>query len=389
MAFPNVKAYYQAAVLTSLLSHLIKDKQPQWVVMENRAIRLFQVPNLLWLHKKNRPTTPTMPSQLALALQVWETHRTHFETGCPLSMATPIEAITYCIPTFHATPWKEKGITHLSHVCEAGKLMDFTRLRAIYDIPQTSQYSHIPLKSLLGKQSKVRMPDHRDPVEISAWEKIRISGKTSPKFKPLSDCYKVLQTYTPLHKSPQAANWHLDLETKVPEGTWKHIISSTRKLIKSAPLLEQHQKTLYRWYMVPTRIHKQYPHSSPLCWRCTQEQEQGTVMHIWWRCPQLARFWKKVHKLIKRATNTDINFEPATFLLLNFPNVAPAHKMKLICHVLLTAQKLIARSWKYTKAPNIQTLIQEIDKQLIYETYFIKTHPRPQRFLGTWELWHS
>ncbi|CAH2322507.1 Hypothetical predicted protein [Pelobates cultripes] len=387
MAFPHVKTYHQAAILTSLLAHLTIKGQPQWVRMENQAIALLRVSNLMWLRKTIRPTTTTMPSQLSLALNIWDQYRSHFESQCPLSLATPTEALTYCIPTFHATPWKERGATHLAHLYKEGKLLPFLDLRRLYNIPPTSHYSHIQLQSFLHKHNREQAQKRDGGEELTTWEKIGITGIPSPKFKPLSECYKSIHSYQPFHSSTQAQHWSTDLNVNITEHKWKHIATSVRKLVKSAPLLEQHQKTIYRWYMVPTRLHRLYPHSPPTCWRCAGDL--GSVLHIWWRCPKLERYWKEVRQLITQTTKTDIALEPSTFLLLDIPPDLPATIKKLIYHILLTAQRVIARSWKSTRPPSVSHIIQDVDKQLIYETQYSAAHTRPQRWGGAWELWSS
>ncbi|CAH2276285.1 Hypothetical predicted protein [Pelobates cultripes] len=259
MAFPNVQTYYQAAVLTPLLTHLVRINQPQWVHLENLAVKPFATNILIWLHKTNRPTTPLLPIQVQLALQIWDKHRRKFETANPLSMATPIEAITYCIPTFHATPWKGKGISHLAQVFESGKLMSFDRLNTIFNLPHISQYSYIQLKSFLHTRNK------------------------------------------------------------------------------------------------DSRI----------------------------------RYWEDTQKIIADTTTIQLPLDPKTFLLLDIPRETPTQARKLMYHVLLTAQKLIARLWKTTEAPSIPALIQDIDNQAIYETSFSKAQNNTKCSGSTWEQWRA
>ncbi|CAH2222222.1 Hypothetical predicted protein [Pelobates cultripes] len=203
------------------MNHLTKDNRPQWVTLENLAIKPFLVANLLWLPNKSRPPIPLIPLQLHLALQTWDLHRTKFETAHPLSMATPIEAITYCIPTFHATPWKEKGISFLSQAYDPGGLMSFERLSRTYNIPHTSQYSYIQLKSFLHKLNKDNKVESNKMGDPSTWEQIGITGKIPPLYKPLSNCYKLILPYQSLPGSTQASQWEMDLQTSITDNQWK------------------------------------------------------------------------------------------------------------------------------------------------------------------------
>ncbi|CAH2295041.1 Hypothetical predicted protein, partial [Pelobates cultripes] len=220
MAFPNIKSYYQAAVIAPLLTHLERDNRPQWVTLENLAIKPFLTANLIWLHKRSRPKPTSIPAQVHLALQFWDLHRKKFETAKPLSMATPIEAMTYYIPTFHASPWKERGISHLAQVYESGKLLSFECLHATHNLPHTSQYSYIQLKSFLRAAHRDCITETNHTEELSIWEQTSLTCKIPLTFKPLSGCYRLILPCQHISGFTSASQWELDLQTSFTEGRW-------------------------------------------------------------------------------------------------------------------------------------------------------------------------
>ncbi|CAH2283816.1 Hypothetical predicted protein, partial [Pelobates cultripes] len=153
LALPDIKTYYQAALLATTLPHFTNTALPQWVLMEKQAIKPFDVPTIMWLPKKFRPDTPQMPTQLKIAVRAWDKLRHKLVTPTPLSPATPLNTITYCIPTFNAKPWIAKGVTYLHQILAHNKLKTFPTLQKEFHIPEASQFSYIQLSSFIRKHA--------------------------------------------------------------------------------------------------------------------------------------------------------------------------------------------------------------------------------------------
>ncbi|CAH2283817.1 Hypothetical predicted protein, partial [Pelobates cultripes] len=185
--------------------------------------------------------------------------------------------------------------------------------------------------------------------------------------------------------SNPARHWAQDLQGHISKDQWERAIVTTKKLIKSEVLLEQYRKTLYRWYMVPIRLHKLYPGSPPECWRCGKGE--GTVLHIWWQCELVTSFWRNIHCLIRAATGTKLPSTPITSLLLHMPSNIPKGIQKLAFHILLTAQRAIARLWKSQRPPLVAEVCRDIDTQHLYETCYRGVLPLTDTAVEAWRLW--
>ncbi|CAH2252112.1 Hypothetical predicted protein, partial [Pelobates cultripes] len=213
------------------LPHFTNTALPQWVLMEKQAIKPFDVPTIMWLPKKFRPETPQMPSQLKIAVRAWDKLRHKLVT--PLSPATPLNTITYCIPTFNAKPWIAKGVTHLHQILAHNKLKTFPTLQKEFHIPEASQFSHIQLSSFIRKHTEKSSAPDDNPLGMTKWEQTTTRGSWAPTFKPLSWCYQLIRPTQHFADSNPAKHWAQDLQCHISKDQWERAIVTTKKLIKS------------------------------------------------------------------------------------------------------------------------------------------------------------
>lgn len=93
-------------------------------------------------------------------------------------------------------------------------------------------------------------------------------------------------------------------------------VSSSRYILDTSSnvsIWEAFLKVRSRWYLVPTVLHKMFPASDPLCWRCCKEYDN--MIHVWWFCSMLKQFWIEVHAEITLITDIFLPFTPECLLL--------------------------------------------------------------------------
>lgn len=145
------------------------------------------------------------------------------------------------------------------------------------------------------------------------------------------------------------ARWHEDLRSSRTleewSSAWRTISTSSRNVLSQEALY----KVLLRWYLVPSRIAKAYPDTSANCFRgCSA---RGDVLHTWWTCPFVLRFWHKVYKLLSRLFHTTLRRDPWQ-ALLHFPiTTLRGPQRKLATFVLMAAKQTIAHAWKKQTIP--------------------------------------
>ncbi|OCT80672.1 hypothetical protein XELAEV_18027486mg [Xenopus laevis] len=84
------------------------------------------------------------------------------------------------------------------------------------------------------------------------------------------------------------------------------------------------EKGTMGWYHTPQILHKLFSDREALVfWRC--EEQEASLLHMFWSCQKPKKFWEMVRGLVKRVTMLD----PLIFLLGNkIPNLKnPAQKM--------------------------------------------------------------
>ncbi|OCT80928.1 hypothetical protein XELAEV_18027740mg [Xenopus laevis] len=142
---------------------------------------------------------------------------------------------------------------------------------------------------------------------------------------------------------------HPLIELCKQSSTQRGMITAWYKTIND-PIQHPHKKTsicatikenLYKVIMVmyhtPKLLHKLFPDTAASV--CCEEQE-GSLLHIFWSCQKLKRFWEMVRGLVERVTMLTLGLNPLIFVLANkIPNLKnPAQKM---VNSILTAARAL------------------------------------------------
>lgn len=91
--------------------------------------------------------------------------------------------------------------------------------------------------------------------------------------------------------------WHSGLngrETAIvcSESDKTKFIQNIHKTSRCTRYQESGFKLLTRWYRTPCILKKIFRDQSDRCWRCGVAE--GSLLHIFWDCMLICRFWKKV-----------------------------------------------------------------------------------------------
>ncbi|CAH2283904.1 Hypothetical predicted protein [Pelobates cultripes] len=278
-----------------------------------------------------------------------------------------MDVMSRIIPTLNQKIWLEHDIKRIEQLYDGGKIMQFPALQTVYNLPSKMLFPYLQLKSCLQHTRPQTL--HDEPLqELSTFEKI-CTNALPPK-KVISLCYKALIHSQTNIKITYKHAWHKELNQTISEEHWTKAYSSHRGITSCTNHLELQRKILYRWYLVPERIHKIWPQSSTnQCWRC--KQQVGTMLHTWWSCDIIQPFWRKVGHLIQQITNT--NVEPTIEMCLLYipPENLTRAQWATTYHILISTAMLIARLWKSPSAPNFSTLLNQINTNWQYESMLV------------------
>lgn len=124
------------------------------------------------------------------------------------------------------------------------------------------------------------------------------------------DSRKILQT--------EYEFWKTQLNIEIPEASWELIHLYIHKGSLNVNTQENGYKIKTQWYKTPEILHNFIPSVSDRCWRCGQER--GTFFHVWWECPQIQPYWRKVHDVTMAVSSLPLEFVPAQYLLHHSKN---------------------------------------------------------------------
>lgn len=185
---------------------------------------------------------------------------------------------------------------------------------------------------------------HRQPTPF---EELCLGDE--PIRKSLSHSYNILLAHISQHDPPYLRKWERDLNITFTEDQKKRILLFAHKSSLCSKYQEITYKILTRWYRTPSVLAAMFPGQSPLCWRCGNQT--GTLLHIFWDCPELTLFWRQVLQIIHKITDVSLQDNPAAVFLNLTPMSCKRYRKSLLKHLLNAARACIPSVWKQQSPP--------------------------------------
>lgn len=191
----------------------------------------------------------------------------------------------------------------------------------------------------------------------------------------------------------QSSKYPLDLKAKwegdlgpIEPGLWEELLQAIPKVSVS----EQHRLSqlylIHRVYRTPLFLHKIGVRDSPMCNRCNIHP--ASLMHMFWHCPKLVRYWKEVTSLINMVYSVNIALEPLCCVLGYVEDLAvDDHEKLAIARILFMARKVIAYHWLDSAPPVKQELINKVNWLLQLERGIYLKRNSSSKFEKMWAKW--
>lgn len=148
---------------------------------------------------------------------------------------------------------------------------------------------------------------------------------------------------------------------------------------------ENGYKIKSRWYRTSSLLHKFYPSTSDICWRC--HQEKGTLLHIWWSCAPLQVFWREVCRITSQVISYDLTLSPAQFLLHHSPLSHSSYHKSLAMHMINAGKQCIPIYWNSPQTPTLKDWLLRLRKVAEMEKLIPIARDTPTRFHKKWACW--
>lgn len=170
---------------------------------------------------------------------------------------------------------------------------------------------------------------------------------------------KILMRMNQLETPPYIKKWEIELGTKIDETTIRRVLKMVGNSAIDARTAEISYKCISRSYLTP-EITSKFQKDSAYCWRGCQEI--GTMAHLWWLCPKIRIFWRKILALVKKITGKEVPEDPWVVLFHGGGGNINKYKRSLVPHLLNAAKRIIPKSWRKRESPETWEWIDAVEK---------------------------
>lgn len=154
------------------------------------------------------------------------------------------------------------------------------------------------------------------------------------------------------------ALWESALNTTFQDEQWQNSCIFAHKFSVGSRFQEPSYKLPLHWYITLNNLKQWFLQSSDIWWRCNQEI--GSLVQSWWKCPLITPFWQRICELIILITDTKIKLTAACCLLHISECSMKTFKKNLTRYLLITAKVLIPQYWKFSFIPSIKESICDV-----------------------------
>lgn len=203
--------------------------------------------------------------------------------------------------------WRVSGLSELGHLFDNGQMRSFQSLKQEFNLPSKDFYKFLQLRHFLESHSK----EGNIRFDLTEVEKQLLSSITLKK--KISELYSLLSNVGPSTFDSLRMIWENDLGSNFSDVEWLSVCTCVFPKGVSITAQEQNYKFIHRTYLTPVRLHKIFPNTSKLCFKC--RSNIGTVMHVFWDCDKIKGYWKEIHMAVQKIIGKTFALSPNVYLL--------------------------------------------------------------------------
>lgn len=209
--------------------------------------------------------------------------------------------------------------------------------------------------------------------------------KKTPQRHIISSLYNSLFEGKAEFSSLSCQAWEKNLDTNLTEENWETMYMYSHKGSLNVAAQECGFKIITGWYRTPNLLHAFSPQILDRCWRC--KREEGSMIHIWWGCPQIQKFCKIVHKTIISITSENLSFNPAQYLLHYNPIPKKQYLKSLSMFMVNAARQCIPCHWRSNTVPTKKEWFWRINNIEKIEELISISQEKIIKFASIWNKW--
>lgn len=178
--------------------------------------------------------------------------------------------------------------------------------------------------------------------------------------------------------------WELELNILITDNVWEELCINCHKGLNSQLWREFDWKLKIRYFNTPLIISRYVKEPNvELCWRNCGNI--GDHSHIFWDCPVIQEFWKRVKEETDKILQVNSSLDPLIFLLGAIPQETYSSDQRYMLRILLLiAKKMITVNWKDPKPPTINQWVQRLKRVYTMERMTASLQLKMDTFEQRW-----
>ncbi len=383
LALPRFQTYYWAANFRNLLYWVQHDLQlckPLWVQIEAICCSPVTLTSLLCSPIPSTHSILIKNPIVKHSLRIWTQFRKALQLKC-LSSAAPIASNVSFPPSLFDGAfniWNSKGLVTINQLFIDNNFASFDQLKKQFSLPNSHLFRYLQARSFARKHFSEFPAAPPNGILESILHHYRSIGGA------LSNIYNIINNkQTPSSRSLKSL-WEEDLSITLENETWNAVL----KRIHSSSVSSRHKliqfKVVHRIHWSRVQLSRIFPDSDPTCPRCGVEP--ASLLHSFWACSKLLRFWERIFKSFSEIFTTTIDPNPLTALFGVLPENVKLTVLEMdnIALCTLLARRLILINWKLPSPPTYRQWVFDLLFALKLEKIKFGVRLKPYLFIKSW-----
>ena len=358
LALHNFLFYYWASNIQKILfwtDHSETDGAPAWVRGE-KSCSQFSLSSIvcssLPLCVKITSSNPIVSH----TLRIWSQFRKHFGLQ-EASVLSPIISNIAFIPSNTDAAfqlWHKNGIGCLKDLFSNNIFLSFEQVSQTFNLPRTHFFRYLQMRHFVQK----KFSSFPNLPPLSPTDELLDLNPTAKGL--ISTIYTMISSINPQMLDHLRQAWEQDLDLHFSEVEWDGMIDQVHSSSPCARHGLIQFKVLHRLHITNSRLARIFPNINPSCNRCNHSP--CTLAHMFWFCPALETFWRKIFKSFSEISGLSIDPNPLIAIFGVRPDgVTFSNSMyDFIAFTTLLARRLILLKWKHTSPPTHTRWIKDV-----------------------------
>lgn len=338
LAVPDLKLYFLAFQIRSIHVWMDPESKIPWRPIEARLTCPNHLTDIPFI-QTGRKSTLRYGIIISSTLKAWRDAEKTLGGPFKLTLSSPLwnnPCLMSGKQPFTSPIWSSKGIHIVDDIYNNGTLRTFQDLQHHYDLPGSSYFLYLQLRSAMKAYGVPWHPIRSHPLSIH----ICLSSSSRGLVTKL---YNLLIRNSMKSLSVMSI-WERELRAVGVKPEWEEIWDNLPLTSKCLAHRLIHYKIIHKAYTTPYIRFKMNISQSPQCMLC--QNATGTFLHMFWECPIISIFWKYVIEMLSKFLDTTLVLDPCFCLLNDDSSLEISLRDKRLAFAGFTAaKKTILQLW--------------------------------------------